>query len=135
MHTRNFKTVAFTVLKLCYASKSVMNGRMDRQKEGRMDGRTNNPEAICPSNFFEVGGIKIHFKKFNVAMATKQKGIGHKTHELGRQSSNDHTCQIWFRSLHWLCRKCNLTIFPLYVYGSFLLPWQITIILAIFKGP
>ena len=24
---------------------------------GRTDGRTNNPEAICPSNFFEVGGI------------------------------------------------------------------------------
>ena len=22
------------------------------------DGGTNNPEAICPSNFFEVGGIK-----------------------------------------------------------------------------
>ena len=32
--------------------------RMDRQTDGRMDGRTNNPEAICPSNFFEVGGIK-----------------------------------------------------------------------------
>ena len=23
----------------------------------KRDGRTNNPEAICPSNFFEVGGI------------------------------------------------------------------------------
>ena len=33
-------------------------------------------------------------------------------------------CQIWFTSLHWLWRKYNLTIFPLYVYGSFLLPWQ-----------
>ena len=44
-----FETVAFTVLKLCYASKSVTNGRTD--------GRTNNPEAICLSNFFEVGGI------------------------------------------------------------------------------
>ena len=53
IHIWNFKTVAFTVLKLCYASKSVTNGRTD----GRTDGRTNNPEAICPSNFFEVGGI------------------------------------------------------------------------------
>ena len=26
--------------------------------DGRTEGRTNNPEAICPSNFFEVGGIK-----------------------------------------------------------------------------
>ena len=50
---KKFQIVAFTVLKLCYASKSVTNGR----KDGRMDGRTNNPEAICPSNFFEVGGI------------------------------------------------------------------------------
>ena len=31
----------------------------DGRKEGRKDGRTNNPEAICPSNFFEVGGIMI----------------------------------------------------------------------------
>ena len=37
------------LLKLCYASKSVGNGQTD--------GRTYNPEAICPSNFFEVGGI------------------------------------------------------------------------------
>ena len=29
----------------------------DEWTEGRTDGRTNNPEAICPSNFFEVGGI------------------------------------------------------------------------------
>ena len=49
---------------------------------------------------------------------------GHKTHNLGRQSSKDHTCQIWFISLYWLWRKCNLTIFPLKAYGSFLLPWQ-----------
>ena len=49
---------------------------------------------------------------------------GHETHKLGRQSSNDHNCQIWFTSLHWLWRKCNLTIFPLHVYGSFLLLWQ-----------
>ena len=30
-----------------------------KKRDERMDGRTNNPEAICPSNFFEVGGIKI----------------------------------------------------------------------------
>ena len=49
---------------------------------------------------------------------------GHKTCKLGRQSSNNHNCQICLTSLHWLWRKCNLTIFPLQVYGSFLLPWQ-----------
>ena len=32
-------------------------------------------------------------------METKQMAIGHKTHKLGRQSSNDHKCQIWFTSL------------------------------------
>ena len=30
-----------------------------KKRDGRTDGQTNNPEAICPSNFFEVGGIKI----------------------------------------------------------------------------
>ena len=34
--------------------------------DGRTDRRTNNPEAICPSNFFEVGGI----------MRTKKLGLG-----------------------------------------------------------
>ena len=35
--------------KVMLCIKSVTNGRTD--------GWTNNPEAICPSNFFEVGGI------------------------------------------------------------------------------
>ena len=30
-----------------------------KKRDERMDVRTNNPAAICPSNFFEVGGIKI----------------------------------------------------------------------------
>ena len=29
-----------------------------KKRDERTDGLTNNPEAICPSNFFEVGGIK-----------------------------------------------------------------------------
>ena len=29
-----------------------------KKRDEQTDGRTNNPEAICPSNFFEVGGIK-----------------------------------------------------------------------------
>ena len=33
-----------------------------KKRDERTDGRTNNPEAICPSNFFEVGGIKMKFK-------------------------------------------------------------------------
>ena len=28
-----------------------------KKRDERTDGRTNNPEAICPFNFFEVGGI------------------------------------------------------------------------------
>ena len=35
--------------------------KRDERTEGPTDGRTNNPEAICPSNFFEVGGIKSSF--------------------------------------------------------------------------
>ena len=28
-----------------------------KKRDERTEGRTDNPEAICPSNFFEVGGI------------------------------------------------------------------------------
>ena len=28
-----------------------------KKRDEWTDGRMNNPEAICPSNFFEVGGI------------------------------------------------------------------------------
>ena len=49
---RNFKTVACMVLKICYALKSLTNGQM------------NAPEAICPSNFFKVGGIKTIFTPY-----------------------------------------------------------------------
>ena len=53
------------------------------------------------------------FKNFLFTMATKKMATGHETHKLGRQLSNDHKCQIWFTSLHWLWRKCNLSIFPI----------------------
>ena len=46
--------------------------RTDRRTDGRtdgQDGRTNNPEAICPSNFFEVGGI-IKYKRAKMACIT-----------------------------------------------------------------
>ena len=35
----------------------------------------------------------------------------HKTYKLGTQSSDDHNCQIWLISLHWLWRKCNFNHF------------------------
>ena len=56
---------------------------------------------------------------------------GHKTQKMGRQSSDDHNCQIWFTSLQWLCTKSSLTIFP---FGN-QTKSQINIILAIFKSP
>ena len=39
--------------------------KRDERTDGRMDRRTNNTEAICPSNFFEVGGINIVEKRRN----------------------------------------------------------------------
>ena len=36
--------------------------KRDERTDGWTDGLTNNPEAICPSNFFEVGGITIQIK-------------------------------------------------------------------------
>ena len=85
-----------------------------------------------------------HLKKVllkpKVAWQPNKMATGHKTHELGRQSSHDHNCQIWFTSLHWLWRKCNLTIFPYKYMGTFCCHGnqtkrQITIILAILNCP
>ena len=56
-------------LKLRYASKSVTNGRMN----GWMDEQMNAPEAICPSNFFEVGG-KIASMFFQRAITQESLG-------------------------------------------------------------
>ena len=39
--------------------------KRDERTDGWTEGRTNNPEAICPANFFEVGGINIK-KKMDV---------------------------------------------------------------------
>ena len=35
-----------------------------KKRDERTDGRTNNPEAICPSNFFEVGGITSRYASY-----------------------------------------------------------------------
>ena len=47
-----------------------------KKRDERTDGRTNNPEAICPSNFFEVGGIiskQEHKEKTNKKKKQKKK--------------------------------------------------------------
>ena len=43
------------------------------KRDERTDGRTNNPEAICPSNFFEVGGIKSVSDSEEGALLTENK--------------------------------------------------------------
>ena len=62
--------------------------------------------------FWRSCHLKIPFLKINVAMATNKMAAGRKTYKLSRQLSNDHKCQIWFTSLQWLWRKCNLTVSP-----------------------
>ena len=69
-------------------------------------------ESYCFSGF--RGVVIKRYLFFLILMLPWQLNkivTGHKTHKLGRQSSNDHNCQIWFTSLQWLWRKCNLTIF------------------------
>ena len=58
MKFQNSSIHGFKVM-LCIKKRDERtDGRTDGRKDGRTDGWTNNPEAICPSNFFEVGGIK-----------------------------------------------------------------------------
>ena len=39
--------------------RSKVNGRTHTQTDRQTDRQTDKPKAICPSNFFKVGGIKI----------------------------------------------------------------------------
>ena len=41
--------------------RSKVNTQTDRQTDRQTDTLTDKPKAICPSNFFKVGGIKIDF--------------------------------------------------------------------------
>ena len=56
---------------------------------------------------------ELSFKKFlsflNLMLPWQpnKMATGHQTHKLGRQSSYDHNCQIWFTLFQWLWRKCN----------------------------
>ena len=63
---------------------------------------------------------------------------GHITNKMGRQSSDDHNCQIRFTSLQWLRRIKQFSHYK--SMGAFSghgnqTKSQITIILAIFKSP
>ena len=67
------------------------------------------PSNICTKLeycFSGFGGVikKFFFFFLNLMLPWQPNKIatGHQTHKLGRQSSNDHNCQIWFTSLHWL---------------------------------
>ena len=53
-----------------------------KKRDERTDGRTNNPEAICPSNFFEVGGINI--KKIIYTPIPNANGNVHNTYANNR---------------------------------------------------
>ena len=62
-------------------------------------------ELYCFSYFERVVIYKNPFLNLILPWQPNKMAASHKTHKLGRQSSNDHKCQIWFTSLHWLCRK------------------------------
>ena len=68
------------------------------------------PAGILQSSYFKI-----------LPWQTNKMATGHKTHGLGRQSSNDHNCQIWFTFLHASWKKCNFIIFPL---------WDLSVVIA-----
>ena len=47
-----------------------------KKRDERTDGPTNNPEAICPSNFFEVGGITRSLTKLALCIDLKEICFG-----------------------------------------------------------
>ena len=64
IHIRNFKTVAFTVLKLCYASKSMMNGLTDGRTDRWTDEQPRSNMHPPPKLLWSGGIIIYKFKHF-----------------------------------------------------------------------
>ena len=76
---------------------------------GRTDARMDNGRKVITIAHPEQssGELKILFWNLMLPWQPNKMAPGHQTHKLGRQSSEDHNCQIWFTSLQWLWRKCN----------------------------
>ena len=91
-------------------------------------------EFYCFRSFQGVVIKKKKKFKLNVAMTTYKTVTGHKTHKLGRHSSNDQNCQIWFTSLQWLWRKCKWQMGVFSCHGN-QTTRQIGRLLAIFNCP
>ena len=49
---------------------------------------------------------------------------GHKTFKLGRQSSDDQNCQIWFTSLQWFMERMQFNHFPIISL------WELSVVMA-----
>ena len=91
------------------------------------------PSNICTKYksycFNDVEGV-VFFKNFlflyilKLLLQPNKMTTGHKT--LCRQALNDHNCQIWFSSLHWLWRKCNLTMLLFMIISL----WELSVALA-----
>ena len=60
--------------------------------------QSNNASVILKELSFKI----FFFQNWMLPWQPNKMITGHKTHKLGRQSSDDHKCQIWLTSLHWL---------------------------------
>ena len=105
-YPRNIFTIASVFSRRCHLKHSFFINLMLPWQPNK---------SHTASVVFEEMSFKIFFF-FNNLMLPRQPNkmvTSHKTHKLDTQSLNDHNCQIGFTSLHWLLRKCNLTVFPL----------------------
>ena len=97
----------------------------------RTDGRTTTTTTDGEWSQYLTLSLRLRWAKKKKKMAT-----GHETYKLGRQSSNDHNCQIWF-----VMEKMQFNHFPHYKsMGAFCCHGsqtkrQINIILAILNCP
>ena len=96
-------------------------------------------EAYCFSGFGVVGIQRIpFFRNLMLPWQPNKMITGHKTHKLGRQSSNDH--KITAKYIHitaLVMEKMLINHFPIMSMGAFCCHgnqtnWKISIILAIF---
>ena len=93
------------------------------QKAWRTDGRTNNPEAICPSNNFEVGGIKklSYTDLFKFEDKYGKQLIFRKNIELTGTSSNSCNCALLMVEISWFDQQDEKIIFSHMVLLQYLI--------------
>ena len=77
-----------------FQNPSIHHSKVNTQTDRQTDTQTDKPKAICPSNFFKVGGIKSRtYESYDCCDICLQKvNAKHHQYMMGKKKSSSFTC-------------------------------------------